>query len=392
VIIAVAMGRRRKIGVCARILALRVLFASIIAFGAPFLVYAQSDERTEEIADDGQEITGAKTKNKPGFLFAPIPVSEPVLGTGLAVTGLVIYKPRGAGQFASHAGLFGGGTSNGTWAVGALNSMKLRDDSVRVETVIAFAHVNQKYFGIGGNLNPGIDYTQDKFFLKMAPRFRLKGSNWFLGVEYRFENTDTTTDAAIPDDETGAPSPVDGNQRVGGLTAIGAFDSRNNLYSATTGRLFELRVGTFQPWLGSTSSFHNGRLEYRHYLPLRDERLVVAGRAVSEWLDGDDAPFFELPYLGLRGYPRGAVRDDVTLWGEVEARHDLFWRLGVAVFGGAGWTADTYTKMFDGKTRWAGGFGLRYNLRPEDRLKIGMDVAWAVDGEAAIYLRVGEAF
>ena len=133
----VAMGRRRKIGVCTRILALRVLFASIIGLSAPFVVHAQSDERTEEIADDSQEITGAKTREKPGFLFAPIPISEPVLGTGLAVTGLLIYKPPRAGQFASHAGLFGGGTSNGTWAVGALNSMKLREDSIRVETVIA---------------------------------------------------------------------------------------------------------------------------------------------------------------------------------------------------------------------------------------------------------------
>ena len=388
----VAMGRRRKIGVCARILVLRVLFGSIIALGAPFLVQAQSDERTEEIADDGEEITGAKTSNKPGFLFAPIPVSEPVLGTGLAVTGLVIYKPRGAGQFSSHAGLFGGGTSNGTWAVGGLNSMKLRDDSIRVETLIAFAHVNQKYFGIGGNLNPGIDYTQDKFFLKMAPRFRLKRSNWFLGVEYRYENTDTTTDVTIPDEETGEEAPVGGNQRVGGLTAIGAFDSRDNLYSATSGRLFELRLGTFQPWLGSSTNFSTGKIEYRQYVPLRDGRLVLAGRAVSEGLQGDEAPFFELPYLELRGYPRGAIRDDVTLWGEVEARHDLFWRIGAAVFGGVGWTADTYSDIFAGKTRWAGGFGLRYNLRPEDRLKIGMDVAWAAEGKAAIYLRVGEAF
>jgi len=356
------------------------------------MVHAQSDERTDEMAEDGEEITGAKTSNKPGFLFAPIPVSEPVLGTGLAVTGLVIYRPPGAGEFASHGGLFGGGTSNGTWGVGGLNSMKLRDDSVRVETVIAYAHVNQKYFGIGGNLNPGIDYTQDKFYLTMAPRFRLKGSNWFLGVEYRYEHTDTTTDEAIPEGETGKQEPVGGVQRVGGLTAIGAFDSRDNLYSAMAGQLFELRIGTFQPWLGSSTQFHTGKTEYRHFVSLRDSRLVLAGRAVSEWLEGDEAPFFELPYLELRGYPRGAVRNDVTLWGEVEARYDLFWRIGAAVFGGVGWVSDTYGEMFADGARWAGGFGLRYNLRPQDRLKLGMDVAWATDGDAAIYLRVGEAF
>jgi outer membrane translocation and assembly module TamA len=133
-------------------------------------------------------------------------------------------------------------------------------------------------------------------------------------------------------------------------------------------------------------------MEYRHYVSLRDGRLVLAGRGVSEWLDGDEAPFFELPYLELRGYPRGAVRDDVTLWGEIEARYDLFGRIGAAVFGGVGWVADSYSDIFAGDSRWAGGFGLRYNLRPQDRLKVGMDVAWATDGQAAIYLRVGEAF
>ena len=66
----------------------------------------------------------------------------------------------------------------------------------------------------------------------MAPRFRIKDSNWFLGVEYRFEHTDTTSDGEIPEEETGKQEPLGGIQRVGGLTAIGAFDSRDNLYSA----------------------------------------------------------------------------------------------------------------------------------------------------------------
>jgi len=54
--------------------------------------------------------------------------------------------------------------------------------------------------------------------------------------------------------------------------------------------------------------------------------------------------------------------------------------------------AQSDERTFAGESRWAGGFGLRYNLRPQDRLKIGVDVAWAVGGQAAIYLRVGEAF
>ncbi len=62
----VAMGRRRKIGVCVGILTLRVLFASLIALNAPFVVHARSDERTEEMAEDGEEIIGAGANNKPG--------------------------------------------------------------------------------------------------------------------------------------------------------------------------------------------------------------------------------------------------------------------------------------------------------------------------------------
>ncbi len=225
----------------------------------------------------------------------------------------------------------------------------------------------------------------------MEPRFRLRGTDWFLGVGYRFENTETTLLEDVPAEQTEGAAPVHGSQRVGGLSAVVAFDDRDNLYSATDGRLLEVYAGTFQPWLGSSAEFHKGKVEYRHYAGLT-EGLVVAGRAMSEAIDGEDAPFFEQPYLELRGYARGEVRNDVTLWGEVEARYDLFWRIGVAAFAGVGWAGDTYSVIFEDSGRVAGGFGLRYNLRPDARLKIGVDLAWSPENKGAFYLRVGEAF
>ncbi len=384
------MGRRRKNSPQARILALATSGLLLAASFSPF-VDAQERDRAEEQADDAKEIAGAKTRSKPGFLVAPIPVSEPVLGTGLALAGMMFYQPRGAGPHGSHAALLGGATSNGSWTVGGLNSMKLKNDTLRIETLIGYGSFNEKYFGVGGDLNPGIDYNQKKFVFEVEPRFRIKSSNWFAGVEYRFDSTQTTLIDAVPAAERDDGAPTDGTRRVAGLTGVVAFDSRTNLYQAKDGRLFEVYIGTFQPWLGSTDAFNKGKLEYRQFAALTD-RLVIGGRGRSEFVDGDDAPFFEQPYLELRGYARGEIRDDVTLWAETEARYDLFWRIGVAAFGGLGWAGETFSELLDDKARVAGGFGLRYALRPGDGLRIGIDMAWSPDNKGLFYLRVGESF
>lgn len=179
------------------------LLIGLLLAGISPSALAQSDERPKETAEDGAEITGAKTSDNPGFLFAPIPLSEPVFGPGLAVTGLVIYKLENSSPHASHTGVFAGATANGTWAVSITHSMKLDNDGVRIGGLLAYGHLNQKYFGLSGDLDPPIGYTQDSFLLEVEPRFRIKRSNWFAGFEYRFENTDTTINSEIPDGERG---------------------------------------------------------------------------------------------------------------------------------------------------------------------------------------------
>jgi outer membrane protein assembly factor BamA len=386
------MGRRPKTRYGSVIYVLLVAVTCWLAWSAPFVVHAQEKDRTNDVTEDAKDMSGARTRSKPGFLVAPIPVSEPVLGTGLAIAGMMFYQLPNAGPHGSHAGLVIGATSNGSWLVGGMNSMKLRNDSLRVNTTIAYGHFNEKYFGLDGSLDPGIDYSQDRFLFELAPRVRLRGGNWFVGLEYRFENTETTTDVEVPDEETGKPAPISGSRRVGGIMAVAAYDNRDNLYSATAGRLLEFKVGTYQPWLGSSDRFSKGWFELRQFWAAKEGSFILGARVRSELVSGDEAPFFEQPDIGLRGYARGQLRDDVTLWGEVEARYDLFWKIGVAAFGGMGWAADNYSGMFDSKTRWAGGLGLRYNLRPQDRLKLGVDLAWAVNGAPAFYLRVGESF
>jgi outer membrane protein assembly factor BamA len=269
--------------------------------------------------------------------------------------------------------------------------MKLRNDTIRIDTLIGYGSFNEIYFGASGNLSPGIDYNQKKFVFEVEPRFRLGGGNWFVGAEYRFDSTDTTLDIEIPEQEGGDNAPVSGTRRVAGLTGVVAFDSRDNLYQSRHGRLFEVYLGTYQPWLGSSDSFNKGKLVYRHFFEVSD-RLVVGTRMRSEFVDGDDAPFFEQPYLELRGYARGEIRDDVTLWGEAEARYDLFWKIGGAVFAGLGWSGERYSELFDDSGRVAAGFGLRYALRPQDGLRIGIDMAWSPDNNGLFYLRVGESF
>ena len=69
-------------------------------------------------------------------VVAPIPISNPTLGTGLAVVVMPFYH-LGEGSPLSNTVLAAGLLSSGTWGVGAQQSTRLRGDRMRIETSVA---------------------------------------------------------------------------------------------------------------------------------------------------------------------------------------------------------------------------------------------------------------
>lgn len=91
----------------------------------------------------------------------------------------------------------------------------------------------------------------------------------------------------------------------------------------------------------------------------------------------------------LRGYQIGQFRDHRMLVGQAEYRRELFWRIGVVAFAGAGAVVKTFDNFGDPEP--GGGLGLRLLVAKKNHINLRIDYAWGNNSHAT-YVSVGEAF
>ncbi len=195
--------------------------------------------------------------------------------------------------------------------------------------------------------------------------------------------------------------------------AVG-IDTRNAEIATTKGMLHRVSLRV-SPGAGSYLAYRYAAVDasFRGYVPLFDERIVLAGRLVFDAIWGD-APFYELARYeagwaiggssGVRGVPAQRYFGKVKVFGNTEARIHLFrfglfkqkMRFGVATFFDAGRVFSDFTpkRDLDGS-----GIGLKYGAGGGLRLAAGKsfearaDVAYSPDANpVSVYVSAGQAF
>jgi len=106
---------------------------------------------------------------------------------------------------------------------------------------------------------------------------------------------------------------------------------------------------------------------------------------------GDEAPFWSLPAVGMRGVPAQRYMGSSEAQGEAELRWDFTPRWSVVGFGGVGWTRNTVRDESASNTVGAGGAGIRYLVARAFGLRGGLDFAYGPEG-AAFYVTMGSAW
>ncbi|MCJ7830584.1 MAG: hypothetical protein MUP74_04265 [Desulfobacterales bacterium] len=148
-----------------------------------------------EVADETHAI--AQRAQGPGqamaegrrFVTVPIPISDPSIGTGLAVAGIYLHPRRegDTGAQTTMSGLVGMYTSTDSWLAGAFHEGFYSQDRYRVRGFGGYGEFNLKYYGIGEDSilrdNP-IDYGAQAVMFMPRVLFRLPWDNWFLGPRY----------------------------------------------------------------------------------------------------------------------------------------------------------------------------------------------------------------
>ncbi|UKJ05893.1 hypothetical protein [Solitalea lacus] len=264
------------------------------------------------------------------------------------------------------------------------------------------------FYGIGN------DTKQSDEDLIVSTRYKFTGmakhklrKNLYGGIGLWLQD-----DTYKPDDTTGIFTTGDFNGKQGGTSMSigigGAYDDRNYENSTTQGSFLQLVGWTSLGVSGYHFSMIN--LDARHLISL-DKTKVLGFHLVYQTTQGDEAPFYYLPYIGgdqiLRGYYTGRFRDKNMLATQGEFRYrpwgkqkDHGWfslsRLSFAGFIGTGLVFDNGDFSFnDFKPNYGGGF--RYMFEPHSRMTLRFDygVGNKNMGEkrsSGFYISLNEAF
>ena len=340
--------------------------------------------------------------NTTGFMPLPIIITEPALGDFGAGAALAFFHEsreekarRQRGEIdvlqlpPSVSGVAAAYTANDSWLAAGFHQGSYKQDNIRYVGALGAAKINLKFFGrdeSGSIDDDGAEFTIDGSFLIQDLRFRVGKSKLFLGGEYIYFNSDTRFD--VPG------LPEISNERLSATTAgaglLAFYDSRDNYFTPVSGVDAKFVYTFYRDGLGSDFDFDKLKTNAHGYWMVRDD-VQLALRGDYKAITSGFAPFWEVPFIDLRGIPMLRYQGEATAVAEVEGRYDFTPRWSVNGFLGAGRAADDFSSLGDASTRVTKGIGFRYLIMRLLRARVGIDIARGPE-ETAIYLTFGSAW
>lgn len=341
--------------------------------------------------DPSKEV--AETRLIEDVVVAPIPISNPTVGTGLAVVVMPFYH-LGPESPLSNTAVAAGYTSSGSWALGAAQTTRLRGDTLRVDGLLAFFELRYNFFGKGadaGSAGRSVPISQKAAALVPELLFEVR-EQLFLGVRYRGIKVETALDTAQVPPALAPLIDVSGTIASSGLGPVAVLDTRDNEMNPSRGWLGEFRGNFAEHTFGSDTSYTNYSASANHY-----QRAGPGILALRAYVCGasERTPLFDLCLYGagndLRGYEIGRYRDRAMFATQAEYRFPLGGRFGAVAFAGTGKVAPEFSSM--GSEPWlpSVGAGVRWLASQKARVNLSFDLARGRDGTSA-YMYVKEAF
>ncbi|MEP4079683.1 BamA/TamA family outer membrane protein [Haloferula sp.] len=327
-----------------------------------------------------------------GFVPLIIPITEPALGGGAAVVPVFIDQPDGGGR----PNIAGAGvlrTSNDTEGAFGFYSGYFLDQKLHLNAGAGDMSINLDFYGVGSGLRPDgqpFQYNLDTTFGMFGAEWKLGESNWNLGLRYAYaEIAASLANPLLPP----GGNPFWGNgieYVVSSLRPTLLYDSRDNIFTPTTGVVSELSVTANLEGLGGDSNNQVVKWANFWFHPLVDDCLFLGVKAEVEQSFGN-LPFYMRPYVNLRGAPAARYQGDGVVSAEAELRWQLHPRWSLVGFAGFGATWFDDHPWKSGVTTATGGVGFRYLMARRHGLHMGLDVAFGEEG-SAVYVQFGSAW
>ena len=377
---------------------LRCAFIAALCFAAtPAFAQAPSDALDEVSTTrgetDGWPDLSSFLDEKYGFLPLVFPITEPAVGYGAVAGVAFISKPLGAARdgFGRPNLSFVGAmaTENGSWGIFAADLRHWLDDRLQTLAAGVYAELELDFHGLGKNSALADDPLRYQLGPKAAAaqaRYRIGDSLLWVGLRYAFAVTQVSFEAPA---STPALPDYDSSSRVGGLSAVASYDSRDNMFTPVRGTYLEASFGLFGKALGGEDQFERAGLVAIQYIPLPFQLyLGLRGDAASSF---GDAPFYLQPFVNLRGVPLLRYQGEQSAQAEAELRWQFWQRFSLVGFAGAGAVWNDFEAVDSPRGVPSGGAGFRYEIARAYGLHMGIDLAYS-PGTTAVYLQVGSAW
>jgi len=272
------------------------------------------------------------------------------------------------------------------------NEIYFKNNSYRLLTEIKTEKYPNKFFGVGNNTlesDKELYTSRSTSFLISLSKGLGKGFN--IGMEYYYSHWNI-----IEKEEGGLlDSGLYSGSNSGTLSAFGFLvnhDTRDNIYSATTGDFVEFNTRIYPKFLGSTYSFATFSLDARKYFSVFKSHVIALQGLLK--VQSGTVPFMNYAQLGgqylMRGYFEGRYRDKNLLAIQTEYRMPLVWRFDIVGFLGLGNVSSQFdTELFKFKPSY--GLGIRFMFDKRERIQVRLDYGWG-KGTNGFYASIFQAF
>jgi len=341
-----------------------------------------------------------KTNQKMEALFKVIPVpifsytTEAGYIFGLAKFNMIDLDKRDTVSSASKISEVATFSTEGQVNISVSTELAWNKDKYLVMGYINYKQQPEYILGIGNDVS--IDNAEKITLTRL--KFVNYGlvqviENLYVGIGVDLTNYTNiekdTTSFLIRDSITG----VDGGTSTGvGFSA--AYDTRDKRYNPYKGMYCILKTMTFPSFMGNPYLFSSYDFDVRKYFNHWKDH-VIALQATTSYRTGG-VPFYEMSMLGgedkMRGYYKGALRDNVLVDCQMEYRMPVWKIFGITGWIGTGRVAHDYSDLsLDGFWLSYGG-GLRIKVDSAHNTNLRFDWGFGPGGVNGFYINFAEAF